>query len=224
MSLMEICTKNPNKILLQGDCSSESGYEPETHDHANYVIFKMAQENVMVAWNNSINWGGWPFCCVSSYLKLFLQMCLFPLISILTLVGTCTYSLYAAVVQTKGWCACCGVFVAVAIGCFWNLARNQTLRCHYLLMSPFHASPPNLLSSQARNRCRVPAKDGRTSGDGCISMLGRSGKTFSLFPCVMEVWGPLQMQGIACWDRWKMKGNHMLFFLMIQQQLCSVPF
>lgn len=49
MSLMKICTKNPNKILLQGDCLSESGYEPETHDHANYVIFKMAQENVMVA-------------------------------------------------------------------------------------------------------------------------------------------------------------------------------
>lgn len=62
------------------------------------------------------NWGRWPFCCISSYLKLLLQMCLFPLISILTHVCTDTYLLFSAVVvETKGWCSYCSFFLSVPL-------------------------------------------------------------------------------------------------------------
>lgn len=42
MSLMKTYSKNQDKILLEGDCSSESGYQPKPHDCANYAVFKMA--------------------------------------------------------------------------------------------------------------------------------------------------------------------------------------
>jgi len=39
---MKTYTKNPDEISLQGDCSSESGYQPKPRDRANYAFFKMA--------------------------------------------------------------------------------------------------------------------------------------------------------------------------------------